>query len=125
MQRSLRGAFFRSARVAEVGWNKHKLGACAGEAALRYGWSNVCMHYFSRGFLEAAATRLAAQGRYHLAHKSIPSKDGPVKVPAEDLPPSPDPGPPAHARQHACMHVDSAGRRRRRCHASCGGLPKK
>ena len=38
------------------------------------------MHYFSREFLVEAAQRLAADGRYHVARKSIPSKDGPVKV---------------------------------------------
>ena len=47
---------------------------------LRYNWSNVCMHYFSREFLVEAARRLAADERYHVARKSIPSKDGPMKV---------------------------------------------
>ena len=38
------------------------------------------MHYFSRGFLAAVADQLKQQGRYHIAHKKIPSKDGPVQV---------------------------------------------
>ena len=49
---------------------------------LRYGWSNVCMHYFSREFLASAARRLKSEGRYHIARKKIPSKDGPVQVQA-------------------------------------------
>lgn len=57
------------------------LSMVAEAGTLRYNWSNVCMQYFSREFLVAAAERLAAAGRYHIAHKSIPSKDGPVKVP--------------------------------------------
>ncbi|DBA82806.1 hypothetical protein WJX77_012241 [Trebouxia sp. C0004] len=46
---------------------------------LRYAWSNVCMHYFSTAFLVAMADRLKQQGQYHIAHKNIPSKDGPVQ----------------------------------------------
>lgn len=46
---------------------------------LRYAWSNVCMHYFSTAFLVAMADRLKQQGQYHIAHKKIPSKDGPVQ----------------------------------------------
>ena len=64
-------------------WGHHPAGACcaaAEAAALRYNWSNICMHYFSREFLEQAAQRLAAEGRHHIARKKIPSKDGPVEV---------------------------------------------
>ncbi|KAK9805344.1 hypothetical protein WJX73_004179 [Symbiochloris irregularis] len=46
---------------------------------LRYNWSNVCMHYFSVAFLERIATSLQDSMVHHLAHKSIPSKDGPVR----------------------------------------------
>ncbi|KAL0052616.1 hypothetical protein WJX82_004822 [Trebouxia sp. C0006] len=46
---------------------------------LRYAWSNVCMHYFSTAFLAAMADHLKQQGQYHIAHKKIPSKDGPVQ----------------------------------------------
>lgn len=53
----------------------------AGSGQLKYNWSNVCMHYFSRDFLEAASRRLEAEGRYHIARKKIPSTDGPVQVP--------------------------------------------
>lgn len=49
---------------------------------LKYNWSNVCMHYFTREFLEAAARRLHAEGHYHIASKKIPSLDGPVQVTA-------------------------------------------
>lgn len=38
------------------------------------------MHYFSTDFLEAMAEKLKQQGQYHIAHKKIPSKDGPVQV---------------------------------------------
>ena len=38
------------------------------------------MHYFSTAFLVAMADRLKQQGQYHIAHKKIPSKDGPVQV---------------------------------------------
>ena len=47
---------------------------------LKYGWSNVCLHYFRRDWLEAVSGRLADMGRYHIARKKIPSKDGPVAV---------------------------------------------
>ncbi len=40
------------------------------------------MHYFDRSFLEAMAEQLERDGRYHIAHKNIPSKDGPVQVSA-------------------------------------------
>lgn len=46
----------------------------------RYGWSNICMHYFRRDWLAGVADQLAAAGRYHIAHKKIPSKDGPVQA---------------------------------------------
>lgn len=46
---------------------------------LLYNWSNVCMHYFRRDFLESVAMRLHTEGHFHIAHKSIPSDDGPVK----------------------------------------------
>jgi UDP-N-acetylglucosamine/UDP-N-acetylgalactosamine diphosphorylase len=46
---------------------------------LLFNWSNICMHYFSVPFLEAMATKLKEAGCYHLAKKSIPSKDGPVQ----------------------------------------------
>jgi len=52
----------------------------AGTGELRYAWSSVCMHYFSTAFLVAMADRLKQQGQYHIAHKKIPSKDGPVQV---------------------------------------------
>ena len=45
---------------------------------LRYGWSNVCLHYFERRWLEAVAGRLSGEGRYHLARKQIPSLGGKV-----------------------------------------------
>ena len=57
--------------------------ACASDPAtgeLKYGWSNVCLHYFRRDWLEAVSGRLADMGRYHIARKKIPSKDGPVAV---------------------------------------------
>ena len=38
------------------------------------------MHYFSTDFLVAMAEKLKQQGQYHIAHKKIPSKDGPVQV---------------------------------------------
>ena len=47
---------------------------------LRFNWGNICMHYFSVPFLVRMAQQLQQQGRYHIAHKTIPSKDGPVKV---------------------------------------------
>ena len=47
---------------------------------LRFNWGNICMHYFSVPFLTRMAQQLQQQGRYHIAHKTIPSKDGPVKV---------------------------------------------
>ena len=50
------------------------------DGSLKYNWSNVCMHYFRRDFLEAMAQRLAAEGRYHIARKQIPSISGPIKV---------------------------------------------
>lgn len=50
---------------------------------LRYNWSNVCLHYFERAWLETVADRLAAEGRYHVARKQIPSIDG--KVPGVKL----------------------------------------
>lgn len=52
----------------------------AGTGELRYAWSNVCMHYFSTAFLVAMADHLKQQGQYHIAHKKIPSKQGPVQV---------------------------------------------
>ncbi len=52
----------------------------AGTGELLYAWSNVCMHYFSTDFLVAMADKLKRQGQYHIAHKKIPSKDGPVQV---------------------------------------------
>ena len=50
---------------------------------LRYNWSNICLHYFERAWLEEVADRLAAEGRYHVAKKQIPSVDG--KVPGVKL----------------------------------------
>jgi hypothetical protein len=47
---------------------------------LRFGWSNICLHYFRRDWLEAVSDRLAQMGRYHIARKKIPSLDGPVAV---------------------------------------------
>ena len=40
----------------------------------------MCLHYFRADWLEAVSGRLAAEGRYHIARKKIPSKDGPVPV---------------------------------------------
>ncbi|PRW59645.1 UDP-N-acetylglucosamine diphosphorylase 2-like isoform B [Chlorella sorokiniana] len=45
---------------------------------LKYGWSNICLHYFRRDWLEAVSGRLADMGRYHIARKKILSTDGPV-----------------------------------------------
>ena len=61
------------------------LHCAAGKAQLKYNWSNVCMHYFTRDFLELAADHVRAQGVYHVAKKKIPSKDGPVQVPGLDV----------------------------------------
>ena len=47
---------------------------------LKYGWSNICLHYFRRDWLEAVSGQLAELGRYHIARKKIPSKDGPLEV---------------------------------------------
>lgn len=52
----------------------------AADGGLKYNWSNVCMHYFQRAFLERMARQLISDGRYHIADKKIPSKDGPVQV---------------------------------------------
>ena len=60
--------------------------ACAADAdtgVLRYNWSNVCLHYFERRWLEEMADKLVAEGRYHVAHKQIPSIAG--KVPGVKL----------------------------------------
>ena len=38
------------------------------------------MHYFSTQFLVSMADKLKQQGQYHIAHKNIPSKDGPLQV---------------------------------------------
>lgn len=54
---------------------------CGKTERLWGGRSNVCMHYFRRDFLESVAMRLHTEGHFHVAHKSIPSVDGPVKVP--------------------------------------------
>ena len=59
----------------------------AGKVQLKYNWSNVCMHYFTRDFLELAANHVRAEGVYHMAKKKVPSKDGPVQVPALDMHP--------------------------------------
>ncbi|KAH7618870.1 putative UDP-N-acetylglucosamine diphosphorylase 2 [Nannochloris sp. 'desiccata'] len=50
---------------------------------LRYNWSNVCLHYFERRWLEMVADRLAAEGKFHVAKKQIPSIHG--KVPGVKL----------------------------------------
>ncbi len=47
---------------------------------LKYGWSNICLHYFRRDWLEAVSDKLAEMGKYHVARKKIPSIDGPVAV---------------------------------------------
>ncbi len=47
---------------------------------LKYGWSNFCLHYFRRDWLEAVSDKLAEMGKYHVARKKIPSIDGPVAV---------------------------------------------
>ena len=46
--------------------------------ALRFNWSNVCLHHFRRDWLVSVAGQLAAAGRYHVARKQIPSVDGKV-----------------------------------------------
>lgn len=38
------------------------------------------MHYFRRDWLAAVADQLVTTGRYHIARKKIPSKEGPVQV---------------------------------------------
>ena len=45
---------------------------------LRYNWSNVCLHYFERSWLESVSERLSQEGKYHVAHKKIPSIDGTI-----------------------------------------------
>jgi hypothetical protein len=47
---------------------------------LKYNWSNICLHYFCRDWLEAVSDKLAEMGRYHIARKQIPSMHGPVAV---------------------------------------------
>ncbi|KAF8060101.1 GLCNAC1PUT2 [Scenedesmus sp. PABB004] len=47
-----------------------------GCSSLAYGWSNICMHWFSLPWLQAAAAGLRAAGAYHLARKAIPAKGG-------------------------------------------------
>lgn len=51
-----------------------------GTGELLFGWSNVCMHWFTLSFLHAAAERLQREAAYHVARKQIPSVEGPVKV---------------------------------------------
>jgi len=46
---------------------------------LKYNWSNICMHHFSLGFAQDVARAMRESDMYHVAHKSIPSKDGVVK----------------------------------------------
>ncbi|KAJ9534355.1 hypothetical protein QJQ45_016058, partial [Haematococcus lacustris] len=48
--------------------------------ALLYKWSNICMHYFSVEWLQQLQEHLAKGTAYHVAHKVIPSIDGPVQV---------------------------------------------
>eukprot|EP00898_Chlorokybus_atmophyticus_P006821 jgi/Chlat1/713/Chrsp104S01295 len=45
---------------------------------LMYKWSNICVHYYSRQFLEAMGTQ-EHLAQYHLAVKDIPSVTGVVK----------------------------------------------
>lgn len=52
--------------------------AATGE--LWFGWSNVCMHWFRRDFLQRAAQRLREEAIYHIAKKQIPALDGNVLV---------------------------------------------
>ncbi|KAL6761172.1 nucleotide-diphospho-sugar transferase [Haematococcus lacustris] len=47
--------------------------------ALLYKWSNICMHYFSVEWLQQLQEHLAKGTAYHVAHKVIPSIDGPVQ----------------------------------------------
>ena len=54
---------------------------------LRFNWGNICMHYFTVPFLVRMAQQLQQQGCYHIAHKTIQSKDGPVKVGSEGASP--------------------------------------
>lgn len=51
---------------------------------LRYNWSNVCLHYFERQWLQDVAARLSKpSGVYHVARKQISSIDG--KIPGVKL----------------------------------------
>lgn len=59
------------------------------------------MHYFSTAFLMAMADQLKQQGQYHIAHKKIPSKDGPVQVADCNLHIHTHP----HAHTHGHMHT--------------------
>lgn len=52
----------------------------AGTGLLRYNWSNVCMHFFRVSFLRQVASRLMDDALFHVAHKQIPSRDGPIPV---------------------------------------------
>ena len=40
---------------------------------LKYNWSNVCLHYFDRGWLKNVSSHLLSGGDYHVAKKKIPS----------------------------------------------------
>lgn len=50
------------------------------KGSILYPWGNICMHYFTVAFLERAKQWLAETGKYHVAHKKIPSVNGPVEV---------------------------------------------
>ena len=50
---------------------------------LKYNWSNVCLHYFDREWLETVSERLEKEGTYHIARKQISSIGG--KVPGIKL----------------------------------------
>ncbi|BDA40449.1 UDP-N-acetylglucosamine diphosphorylase 1 [Coccomyxa sp. Obi] len=65
--------------VRRSSWGRLFSSGRPGQAQLKYNWSNVCMHYFTVDFLEAAARRLQTEGQYHIARKKIPSIDGPVQ----------------------------------------------
>uniref|UniRef100_A0A061SNA9 UDP-N-acetylglucosamine diphosphorylase n=1 Tax=Tetraselmis sp. GSL018 TaxID=582737 RepID=A0A061SNA9_9CHLO len=47
--------------------------------ALKYNWSNICMHHFSVAYLSDVAAAMEASPVFHVAYKKIPSVDGEVQ----------------------------------------------
>lgn len=43
---------------------------------LKYNWSNICLHYFEREWLQSVSKTLSEEGTYHVAKKNIPSIGG-------------------------------------------------